>query len=769
MNLANVARERSLLLFATAAVVLLAAASSGHALEPPRVDARLDAALASATGPVHAIVVFRSAPAEAHVGRIAATLKAEELRPRRIYRTFPAAAVELTRSALAQLRLDPTVSAVILDSTVRALLVEGTALIRSDQANALGYRGQGQVVAVIDTGIDGNHSELGSASIPNDKVIGGWDFANDDSNPRDDNDHGTAVAGIIASSRGVAPDAKLVALKALDEDGEGEDSDILAAIDWCVEHQEELAITVINMSFGGDAHSGTCDDERRDYRDAMAAANAAGILVVAASGNEAEDERISEPACISSVIAVGAVYDEDDLDAHDYCELWDPLGIICLDRTCEDSHPDADEICCYSNSSSELDLLAPANDCTTTERGGGWLEDFGGTSAAAPYAAGVIALVLEAGGERGTEAMRALLRSTGQMIRDDRNGLSFPRINAEAAVEAAEPTCELPPAPDQPTVPTLPVAAGETYQVSWNAIEDVVEYEIEEYVGEVGGSPLSVLRTSATSASYTHGGESATYLYRVRAFRICGEGPWSPVAQVTVEAGGGPGGWSFDYVVAGAGWLEGAGGTRWETHLSAFNPSSQPTTAVVYFLLTDHDNSSGVVTSELVLAPFSVSQLPLDPVEGGWTGALAVGADQPIVVEARVENDADGGTYGQGFPGQPEAEGLRSGQVADLVGLRSNVDYRTNLGLVNLSLTPATVEVRLFHDATELDAYQVQLLPFGHHQDFDVFSTYGDFTDARGRAEIRPLSGGEPIFAYASVVDWRSGDPTTVLMRVRAE
>src|SRR3989338_1907740 len=95
------------------------------------------------------------------------------------------------------------------------------------------------------------------------KVIGGWDTVNNAANPEDDHGHGTHVAGIVTSSdttyKGVAPDAKIVAIKALNSAGSGLSSDIAAGIEWCVNNASSLNISVISMSIGGNQYTSVCD------------------------------------------------------------------------------------------------------------------------------------------------------------------------------------------------------------------------------------------------------------------------------------------------------------------------------------------------------------------------------------------------------------------------------------------------------------------------------------------------------------------------------
>lgn len=161
--------------------------------------------------------------------------------------------------------------------------------------------GQGIRIAIIDTGIDYNHPDLGGCYGANCKVRGGYDFVNDDADPMDDHGHGTHVAAIAAANglqTGVAPDATLYAYKVLDKDGVGWDFQIIAAIEQAVVEQ----MHVINMSLGGGGGP--------DSALSMAANQAAsdGTVVVVAAGNSGPAAgTISSPANAEQVISVGAI------------------------------------------------------------------------------------------------------------------------------------------------------------------------------------------------------------------------------------------------------------------------------------------------------------------------------------------------------------------------------------------------------------------------------------------------------------------------------
>jgi len=181
--------------------------------------------------------------------------------------------------------------------------------VRTD-SNGLPVTGNGIIVAVIDTGVDYTHPGLGGGFGPSFKVIGGYDFFNDDPDPRDDNGHGTHVSGIIAANgagfKGVAPDAKILAYKVLGADGYGMETDILTAIDAAVDPNGDGDNSdhadIISLSLGG---MGGEDDPMVL---AVEAAIDAGVVVVVAAGNDGPSlGSVGSPGCAPEAITVGAI------------------------------------------------------------------------------------------------------------------------------------------------------------------------------------------------------------------------------------------------------------------------------------------------------------------------------------------------------------------------------------------------------------------------------------------------------------------------------
>ena len=157
-------------------------------------------------------------------------------------------------------------------------------------------------VAIIDTGIDYNFSELSGV------FKGGYNFVARNGDPLDDAGHGTHVAGIIAAANdgagvvGVASDVDIYSLKVLDTCGSGRTSDIIQAVQWVVDKKKEIGGNwIINLSLGADQSSGA---EQTQFQTAADA----GILVFAASGNGYPDSvGLAFPAGYPTVVSVGAV------------------------------------------------------------------------------------------------------------------------------------------------------------------------------------------------------------------------------------------------------------------------------------------------------------------------------------------------------------------------------------------------------------------------------------------------------------------------------
>jgi len=249
-------------------------------------------------------------------------LKLKKARIDRMLDKSNAVAVTIHEKYLDEIKSQPNVIGVMSQTLVHASLgpTESGVLeiIKANQVHDNLFTGNGVKVCVIDTGIDHSHSDF--QGVP---ILYEFDFENNDSDPSDDEGHGTHVTATIASKsvshRGVAPGVTLYIAKVLDENGSGTFSNVANAIDWCADGPDGLRAfpndvdnaDVISMSLGGPRFSGVCDTgHAADLQAAIDAANQAfsdGVVVLAASGNDFSGSRIDTPACASGVIAVGAV------------------------------------------------------------------------------------------------------------------------------------------------------------------------------------------------------------------------------------------------------------------------------------------------------------------------------------------------------------------------------------------------------------------------------------------------------------------------------
>lgn len=351
------------------------------------------------------------------------------------YKSFDGFAAEIDSDKIAGLSRNPNIERIEIDREIRAFLTESVPLIRANdtwplQIAGTNLTGKGVTVCIIDTGVDYNHPNLGGGLGPSYKVIGGYDFVNSDSDPLDDNGHGTHVAGIVAANGsllGIAPEAKIVAVKVLDSAGSGFSSDMDAGIDWCVDNSATYNISIISLSLGGSSYSDYCDSTETSTRNAINTAVLNNISVIVATGNDGVYTGISSPGCIRNSTRVGATYDRN-------------VGSISW-SACTDSTTAKDQLTCFTNRGPNFNdiLLAPGALINST-----WLNskspfrrysESGGTSMATPVVSGVAALVFQQyqlvnGSAPPPGYIRGRLNSTGVPLLDSQTGFTYYRVDA---------------------------------------------------------------------------------------------------------------------------------------------------------------------------------------------------------------------------------------------------------------------------------------------------------------------------------------------------
>ena len=224
--------------------------------------------------------------------------------------------------------------------------------------------------------------------------------------------------------------------------------------------------------------------------------------------------------------------------------------------------------------------------------------------------------------------------------------------------------------------------------------------------------------------------------------------------------------------------LTGVADTNWRSDLALLNPGDVSATVTVAFLQEGRDNTAAAVAAPIVLPPRGCTRIG-DVVKtlfarSGVKGALRIEGDHPVVLSSRTYNLLlagnglglpAGATFGQGVPGVTQADGLDAMHPGVIPGVVRSADFRSNLGLLDVSGQGAAVTVS-FRDAANAllgTAFTRTLRPFEYVQVNNVLAVAGVAGDVvAATAEIAVTGAGSAV-AYLSVVDARTGDPITIM------
>lgn len=322
---------------------------------------------------------------------------------RRSFDLVPGFAITIPGGKADDLSRLPWVEQVSPNRRVQALLNNSVPALGAPALWDLGLTGRGVTVAVVDTGVDFSHPFLQGA------LLEGKSFVDGAPTARDGHGHGTHVAGIIASRsglfRGVAPEAMILPVKVLTDEGWGTYESVLAGMDYAV----GAGADVINLSLGASGGDGTDPLAR-----AVDAAMARGVVVAVAAGNGGPFlGSVSTPGDSRLGITVGAT------DVFRQLMDWSSRG------------PTAD-------GRAKPDLVAPGQNITSSVPGGGW-EAWSGTSMSAPHVAGLAALLLQGTGPVDPLLIKEALKKTARDLGHGPNaqGAGFPDPPAALAYARA--------------------------------------------------------------------------------------------------------------------------------------------------------------------------------------------------------------------------------------------------------------------------------------------------------------------------------------------
>ncbi|MBC7644082.1 MAG: peptidase S8 [Thermoleophilia bacterium] len=341
--------------------------------------------------------------------------------------TVPAGDVASTK---ARLLATPGVRYVGVDHVAHALWTPGDPRISEQWGlNEMGLptawdttRGAGVTIAVVDTGVSYIHEDLWG------KVDKGYDFVDDDADPMDVQGHGTHVSGIAAGyagnglgGAGVAPSARILAVRALDADGAGYYSWIANGITYAADHGAK----VINLSLGGSEAAAVMEE-------AIGYASAKGAVVTCASGNDGT-ANMGFPAKYEGCLSVGSVNAAGARSS-------------------------------FSDYGSGLDVMAPGENILSSTVDGDY-ESWDGTSMATPYVSGLAALLFAQGLSR-AQVINTIESTTSNMGAAGYDTVTgYGSVNAARAVQSAALQGPLAADAIAPTVSSVSVAAV-THEVS---------------------------------------------------------------------------------------------------------------------------------------------------------------------------------------------------------------------------------------------------------------------------------------------------------------
>jgi subtilisin family serine protease len=342
----------------------------------------------------------------------------------------------------------PDVIGFVEDLPERPSLAQSAPIIGAPAAWASGADGSGQVIAVLDTGVDTAHAFFSGPG----KIVAEACFSSNVSTtvtslcpdgvttslepgagghcPLSVSgcDHGTHVAGIALGDDGTGPDigiapgAGLIPVQVFSRFDASEcpgsadcaqtyPSDQIRALEQLYDWRETYPLAAVNMSLGGGFHDdqATCDDSNVVRKAAIDNLRSVGIVTIAASGNAGQRQGMMQPACISSVVSVGATTDGDDVAS-------------------------------FSNIAAFIDLLAPGTFIRSAAAQAATVE-MSGTSMATPHVAGAWAVLRQAVPQATPDQILAALRDTGTSVDDQRTGgvvTDMRRINLDLALAALQ-------------------------------------------------------------------------------------------------------------------------------------------------------------------------------------------------------------------------------------------------------------------------------------------------------------------------------------------
>ena len=334
----------------------------------------------------------------------------------------------LTLRKIAMIEQQPFIRP-LLDVSARSVKARDSVEYSPETAWEFGYTGRDVVIAILDSGVDDRHESLAN------KFIAGYDCTPRvprETNPDDEDGHGTHVAGIAMGTGGtegqyigVAPNAKLVDVKVISDWGLTPGDQVIMGIEWCIENKDNYGIQILSMSvgemFGGD------DDGSGTNGQMVNSAVEAGLVVVVAAGNDGPNNNgFGDLAAADGAITVGSIDEKETVTRKD-----DEISTF-SNRGPRANDGDDDVIDEY-----KPDVVAPGETIMSamySETPVGLVtgyQQLSGTSMSCPHVAGLIALMLEANPLLSPKQVKQILHDTSEARGNPYHSVNDPKYSKD--------------------------------------------------------------------------------------------------------------------------------------------------------------------------------------------------------------------------------------------------------------------------------------------------------------------------------------------------
>ncbi len=612
------------------------------------------------------------------------------------FRYIPYIGLTVDAEALELIRELPLVISIVEDIAVFPSLKDSIPVIGADQAWNDGFKGQGQTIAVLDTGVDRNHDML-SGKVVEEACYSTSGFGVESLCPNGQDEqlgvgaaapcdticqHGTHVASTAAGNEifsgpvvkyaGVARDADIIGIQVFSKVTSQSQcnpyaapcvksylSDILEGLERVVDLRNTYDIAAVNLSLGGGHFTSPCDFQ--PYKQAIDELRSHGIPTIIASGNSYHSNGIASPACISTAISVGATDNNDVIQD-------------------------------FSNSAYFLDLLAPGTGIRAAIPGTTNLGFKSGTSMATPHVVGAWAVLKSNSPNATIDEILNVLKDNAVTVTDSRNSLDFKRIDLDASLCALDPaTCTILSitVPDAPTNLVATAGNGQV-SLSWSVPSDdggssITDYKIEYNDGNGwqiftdGTSP----DTTATVTGLTNG---TSYDFRVSATNSVGTGPASQIAIATPA--------TTNVTVPGAPTnLVATGGQNTKIPLSWTTPSSNGGSAITDYKIEYKTTASTTWISfphtPSVATSVTVTGLANEQSHNFKVSAInGVGMSTPSNISSATPGGCLIATAAYGTELAPQVQFLREIRDNTVMSTTSGTSFMTGFNAVYYSFAP---------------------------------------------------------------------------------